>query len=117
MTNGVTRSGDAELILIDRVEGRPLSAPAQVRVLAEHDRMLMVEVTMPPNTGSPEHVHDHESVGYVVRGRVRAVIGGVPSELSAGDGFLHPPDVPHEMLALDEGAVWLEIKSPPRRTW
>lgn len=114
---GVTHSSGAERIEIAQVEGRPLSAPAVVRVLAEADRMLVVEVTMPAGAGSPPHVHDHESVGYVVRGRVRAVIGGVHHELGPGDGFTHLPGVEHEMTALGGTAVWLEIKSPPHRTW
>jgi quercetin dioxygenase-like cupin family protein len=117
-TGGVTLGRDAERVEIARVEGRPLAAPAQVRVLAETPRILMVEVTMPAGQGSPPHVHDHESVGYVVRGQVRAVIGGTTYDLGPGDAFRHPPGVEHELTATgDADAAWLEIKSPPRRTW
>ncbi|SRR5512138_3571165 len=114
---GVTLHTDAETVEIRTVEGRPLSAPATVRVLSETERMLLLEVTMPAGESSPPHVHDHESVGYVVRGRVRAVIGDATYELGPGDAFRHPPGVRHELTALDGDAVWLEIKSPPRRTW
>lgn len=102
---------------ITQVEGVPIASPVTVRVLSEGDEMLLLEVTMPPNEMSPPHVHDHESVGYVVRGRAVTVIGGERSELGPGDGFRHPPGVEHSMAALENGAVWLEVKSPPTRTW
>jgi quercetin dioxygenase-like cupin family protein len=107
----------AERVEITRVEGRPLDVPAVVRVLGEGDAMLTLEVTMPAGQSSPPHVHDHESVGYVVSGRVRVVIGGEESELAAGDGFVHPPGVEHTLTAVGGEAVWLEVKSPPARTW
>ena len=107
----------AERVEIHQVEGRPLSAPAVVRVLGEGAHMLTLEVTMPAGQGSPAHVHDHESVGYVVRGRVRMTVGDATTELAAGDGFVHPAGVEHAILALDGEAVWLEVKSPPTRTW
>lgn len=113
----VTRNVDAEAAEIGQVEGRSLRTPAAVRVLASTGRMLMLEVTMPAGESSPPHVHDHESVGYVVRGRVRTVIGGTGYDLEPGDGFTHPPGVAHEMTAVGGSAVWLEIKSPPQRTW
>lgn len=113
----VTPRATAESVAITSVEGQPLAAPAEVRVLAEGERMLTIEVTMPAGQGSPPHVHDHESVGYIVRGRVRMVVGGEVAELEAGDGFLHPPGVEHALTALEGEAVWLEVKSPPIRTW
>lgn len=107
----------AERTEITQVEGRPLDAPAVVRILGEGDAMLTLEVTMPAGQSSPPHVHDHESVGYVVSGRVRMVIGGEESELAAGDGFVHPPGEEHALTAVDGEAVWLEVKSPPARPW
>lgn len=106
-----------ETITISEVEGQPLTAPAVVRVLGEGQDMLTLEVTMPAGQGSRPHQHDHESVGYVVRGRVRMRVGDETTELGPGDGFLHPAGVVHELTAIDGEAVWLEVKSPPTRTW
>lgn len=103
--------------LVTQVEGRALAQPAEARVLARGERMLVVEVTMPADQGSPEHVHDHESVGYVVRGRVRTTIAGTQFELGRGDGFRHPTGVAHDMTAVGGDAVWLEVKSPPAAPW
>lgn len=111
----VWRSGQAELVQLSSVEGQQLDRPAQVRILAESASMLVLEVTM---TGqSPPHVHGHDSVGYVVSGRVLMKIDGHESELNAGDAFYHPPGATHQMIALDDPSVWLEVKSPPARPW
>lgn len=110
-------NADAACELVHQVEGVPLGQPAEARVLAHGERMLLVEVVMPADRGSPEHVHDHESVGYVVRGRVRSTIDGVAHDLGPGDGFRHPKGIVHDMVALGEEAVWVEIKTPPATTW
>lgn len=113
----VVRRNEAEQVLIGTVEGRQLERPAHVRVLAESERMNVLEVTMEGGSESPPHVHHHDSVGYVVSGRVRMRLGEQTWELSAGDSFYHPPAVEHQMIAMEDPSVWLEIKSPPARTW
>jgi quercetin dioxygenase-like cupin family protein len=113
----VVPNASAEHHAITQVEDIPLVAPAEVRVLAEGAEMILLEVKMPPGQASPPHVHDHESVGYLVSGSAETVIGGVKHPLNPGDGFRHPPGVEHSMTALEGGAVWLEVKSPPARTW
>lgn len=65
----VWRADEAEVVELAAVEGQPLDRPARVRVLAETKSMLVLEVTM--SGESPPHVHEHESVGYVVDGQVR----------------------------------------------
>lgn len=115
--NLVVANADAERRDITHVEGVELGSPATIRVLSEGPAMLLVEVTMPPDGYSRPHTHEHESVGYLVSGRAQTVIEGVEYELAPGDGFRHPTGALHSMKALDQGAVWLEIKSPPERTW
>ncbi|WP_340539141.1 cupin domain-containing protein [Nocardioides sp. GXZ039] len=113
----VVPNAAAEHHSITKVEDTPLLTPAQVRVLAEGSEMILLEVHMPAGQCSPPHVHDHESVGYLVSGGAETVIGGERFVLGPGDGFRHPPGVEHSMTALEQGAVWLEVKSPPARTW
>lgn len=113
----VVANADAEHHEITQVENTPLVTPAAVRVLAEGTEMILLEVVMPALQSSPPHVHDHESVGYLVSGSAETVIGGQKHVLRPGDGFRHPPGVEHSMTALEDGAVWLEVKSPPARTW
>ena len=113
----IVPNDQAEHHQITQVEGIPLSEPVDVKVLSEGDEMILIEVTFPPGQFSNPHTHDHESVGYLVSGSAQTVIDGKTYDLKPGDGFRHPPHVVHNMKALDEGAVWLEIKSPPVRTW
>lgn len=110
-------NAQAETHEIHTVEGDTLSSPAVVKILAEGESMILLEVYMPEGGESPPHTHDHESVGYVVSGQVTSIIDGVTHDMGPGDGFRHPPKIVHNMKAGSGGAVWLEIKSPPSRTW
>lgn len=108
---------DAEFHRITHVENVELTGPVDVRVLSEGNDMIVIEVTMPPGLASAPHTHDHESVGYMVSGKAQTVVDGTTYDLLPGDGFRHPIGVIHNMKALEEGAVWIEVKSPPTRTW
>jgi quercetin dioxygenase-like cupin family protein len=112
---GVWSHDDAEAVVMSSVEGQPMSSPAVVRVLAESPVMLLTEVTM--SGTSPPHVHDHDSVGYVVSGAVRMSVAGEEYELGPGDGFHHPAGIEHQMVVLSSPTVWIEVKAPPVRTW
>jgi quercetin dioxygenase-like cupin family protein len=106
---------NAETAVMSTVEGHPMASPAVVRVLAESPVMLLTEVTM--SGTSPPHVHDHDRVGYVVSGAVRMSVAGQEHEFGPGDGFHHPAGVEHQMVVLSSPTVWIEVKSPPVRTW
>jgi quercetin dioxygenase-like cupin family protein len=64
----------------------------------------------------PMHTHPHEQIGYLVAGRVRFELGGEIKELSAGDSWIIPSEVPHEVTALED-AVALDIFSPAREEY
>jgi quercetin dioxygenase-like cupin family protein len=110
-------SADAPVTHITQVEGRPLPGPVLLRLLAATPNLVLVETTFQPGGGSRPHLHaDHDSIVYVVRGRMRVTIGGQTREAGPGDAFLHLPGVEHHMEALEE-TVTVEVKSPPVRTW
>ena len=60
--------------------------------------------------------HDHESIVYLVKGRMTLTIGDKTFEAKAGDVWRHPIGVSHTSVALED-SVAIEIKSPPRKTW
>jgi quercetin dioxygenase-like cupin family protein len=112
-----TRSAEAETTVITEVEGRTLPGAVTLRSLAVTPSMVFVETTFAKGGGSPPHSHaDHDSIVYVVRGRMRVTIGGETWEAGPGDAFLHRPGVVHHMEALEE-TVTVEVKSPPVKTW
>jgi quercetin dioxygenase-like cupin family protein len=83
------------------------------RTLASGDRATVVEVTVAKGTAVPVHQHEHEQVGYIVRGRVRVEIGGETRELVEGDSYLALSNVPHGVVALED-SIAIDIFSPPR---
>jgi quercetin dioxygenase-like cupin family protein len=112
-----TRSAEAETTLITEVEGKALPGPVLLRSLAATPNLVLVETTFAPGGGSRPHQHpDHDSIVYVVRGRMRVTIGGESWEAGPGDAFRHLPGVVHHMEALEE-TVTVEVKSPPVKTW
>lgn len=79
--------------------------------------MLILQAFKAKGTRDPMHQHDdHESVAYLVKGRMRLVIGGKEFIAVPGDAWMHPRGVPHFSEALED-CIQLEIKSPPRKTW
>jgi quercetin dioxygenase-like cupin family protein len=79
--------------------------------------MLLIEVSQGKGVRVPEHRHDdHESVIYLVRGRMLLTIDGQESIVGPGDAWIHRRGVPHHSEALEDSA-FIEVKSPPRKTW
>lgn len=60
------------------------------RTLGPGDHLTLVEIGITEGHEVPEHVHPHEQAGSVREGRVRFTIGGVVSDLEAGDAYLIP---------------------------
>lgn len=70
------------------VQRAPLSIPQRevVQVLTE----------IPAGVASGWHVHPGEEVGYILAGDVEMMVEGrATTVLHAGDGFLIPPNTPH----------------------
>jgi quercetin dioxygenase-like cupin family protein len=86
------------------------------RVLANSQRMMLVEFTFAADVEIPEHTHSHDQVGYVVSGRMRLTIGGAQSECVPGDSYHAPPNVPHAGYAV-EPSVIVDVFSPPREDY
>jgi quercetin dioxygenase-like cupin family protein len=101
-----------------RVEGRGGDiVDVSVKPLLVGTDMLLLEVSQGKGVRVPEHRHDdHESVIHLVRGRMRLVIDGRESIVGPGDAWIHPRGVPHHSEALED-SVFIEVKSPPRKTW
>jgi quercetin dioxygenase-like cupin family protein len=103
-------------IPIEAIEGRPLAGMA-VKPLIVGDGMVCIEIALKKGTASPEHIHhDHESICYLLKGKLRCVIGGRQFIAGPGDVWVHGAGVPHYHETLED-SVQLEIKSPPRKTW
>ncbi len=58
--------------------------------------MVQVETEIPAGVESGWHVHPGEEVGYIIAGRIEMKVQGRATVvLKAGEGFLIPPNTPH----------------------
>ena len=81
------------------------------------DNVLVMEAHRERGLVDPEHAHDdHESICYLVRGRMRVVIDGKEFIAQPGDVWRHRPGVSHYHETLED-SLQIEIKSPARKTW
>lgn len=99
------------------VEGRGESLDVSVKPLLVGEEGLLLEIVQAKGVLVPRHQHDdHESLIYLVRGRMRLVIDGTETLVGPGDAWIHPRGVPHHSEALEE-CVTIEVKTPPKKTW
>lgn len=81
------------------------------------DRCMLGVVELDPNSIVPEHRHPNEQLGLVVSGSVSFRVGDEERELGPGGTWCIPPDVPHEVRTGPDGAVVIDVFSPPREDW
>ncbi|MGB3067167.1 MAG: cupin domain-containing protein [Ottowia sp.] len=99
------------------VEGVQPKGKVVVRRAMVGNEILMLHVWREKGLIDPVHKHDdHETVAYLIKGRLRLVIGGKESIAEPGTSWIHPRGVEHFSEALED-CEQLEIKSPPRKTW
>ncbi len=77
-------------------------------------RMLANWVRIEPGAEVANHSHPHEQVGLVVEGEVMMTIDGETKRLVPGHCYCIAGDVEHGAVAGPEGAVVVDIFSPPR---
>ena len=71
-------------------------------------------MTTPKTRNSPRaplHSHAHESVAYVVKGKVKSTVGSDQFIMGPGDVCRHPKGVLHGLEAIEDSLV-VEVKSP-----
>ncbi len=64
----------------------------------------------------PEHHHINEQITYIIRGKVRVLIGKEEFIVRAGEVLHIPPNTPHRFEALED-SIDLDIFSPIRQDW
>jgi quercetin dioxygenase-like cupin family protein len=91
---------------------QPLPGVAR-RVLAHSPSLMLVEHILEKGALLPQHKHPHEQAVYLISGQMTMEIDGVEHQVTPGDSFVVPPDVPHKAVAL-ERSVALDIFTPAR---
>lgn len=81
------------------------------------ERMTMAVVDIEPNSTLPEHHHENEQLGFVIKGSIDFRVGTDRRLLHAGDTYLIPSNVPHEAVAGPDGATVADVFAPVRADW
>src|ERR671934_2149404 len=79
----------------------------------EGERLTLGVVELEPNALVPEHRHDNEQLGMVLRGSLRFRIGDEERELGPGETWRIPSNTPHEVHTGPEGAAVIDVFGPP----
>jgi quercetin dioxygenase-like cupin family protein len=107
-----SRNADVQAVTVSAVEGKPLyGGEMLVKPLMKGDEMTFLEIHYAPGVGAPLHAHTHESIAYVVRGKVKSTVGSEEFIMGPGDVCRHPMGVLHGLEAIEESVV-VEIKAP-----
>src|SRR5262249_39603314 len=79
----------------------------------------LIEVTYPPATGSPPHLHANGVMAFVVSGTIVSKVGdGAEQTFHAGDAWWEPPGAIHRVsrnASSTEPATLLAIYVAPKR--
>lgn len=83
------------------------------KVIAHGGTIMSVEVSFEKGSVGAMHTHEHEQVCYVLEGEFKVTIDNEESILVKGDSYYARPNVPHGVLALEQGKL-LDVFTPQR---
>jgi quercetin dioxygenase-like cupin family protein len=108
----LSRNADVPAIAVSAIEGKPMfGGDLLVKPLIRGDEMTFLELHYAPGVGVPPHTHTHESIAYVVKGKVKMIVGSEQYILGPGDVCRHPKGVLHCVEAIEE-SIMVEVKAP-----
>ena len=81
------------------------------------ERAMLAVIDLDPETEIPEHHHENEQIGLVLKGHVTMVIGGEAREFGAGGAYVIPSNVPHSATTASDGATVIDMFAPVRADW
>jgi quercetin dioxygenase-like cupin family protein len=82
------------------------------------ERITMALVELDPNQPVPEHQHENEQMGFVVRGQMEMRVGDETRALNPGETYTIPSNTPHAVVTTGpEGCVVMDIFAPVRADW
>ena len=81
------------------------------------DRLSIGFVDIDPNAQVPEHRHENEQVGFVLRGSVTMVVDGQSRDLRVGETYTIASHVPHSAKAGADGVSVVDVFAPVREDW
>jgi unsaturated pyranuronate lyase len=103
---------DAKAFKVSTLEGKQVyGGELLVKPLMQGEQMTMMEIFYAAGVGTPLHSHMHESIVYLISGKLKATMEGNELIMRPGDVCRHPQGVLHGVEALEDSVI-VECKSP-----
>ena len=90
--------------------------PLVTRQFLVGTNVMLARIVLKKGAHVPTHHHFHEQISHVVSGALEFRVDGKPIAVRTGEILCIPPNVPHEVVALED-SVALDIFNPPRQDW
>lgn len=84
--------------------------------LAVGEKSIVTKMNYVEGNFADTHTHPHEQSGYVVSGRYSLTVDGISYELTSGDSYSIPGNVPHSFKVLEGGEV-VDVFTPIREDY
>tara|TARA_Y100000590_G_scaffold356373_1_gene410586 strand:- start:1003 stop:1620 length:618 start_codon:yes stop_codon:yes gene_type:complete len=102
---------------IKRIEGHPVKSGIYISTLFKSPELLFLKIIREKNTTDPAHHHgDHDTISYLLSGKLRLLIGENSYIATSTDMWVHKKNVVHKTEALEK-SIQLTIKTNPVKTW
>ncbi len=69
----LAKNAEVKEQVLTTVEGKQLKGEVRLKAMMAGNQMTLLEIQYAPGTGTPTHVHQHESLVYVIKGKVNPV--------------------------------------------
>ncbi|MEG2701833.1 MAG: cupin domain-containing protein [Clostridia bacterium] len=104
---------EAKIALAKNIALKELGGGVSRKVLAYHEKLMIVEVRFAQGAVGSIHTHPHLQSTYVKCGKFRFTIDGDTVEVGEGDSIAFPENLPHGTLCMEAG-VLIDIFTPMR---
>jgi quercetin dioxygenase-like cupin family protein len=81
------------------------------------ERITMAIIDLDANAVLPEHKHENEQLGFIIKGSMTLWVGTEVRELHPGDTYAIPSNVEHGAAAGPGGATVTDVFAPVRADW
>lgn len=101
----------------DDLKVKQVLKSSQLRAVANEHVMITLFDFGQDDEVMPNHHHPHEQISYILRGSVKMIAGGKSQVLDAGQGAVIPPNIEHEVIALEKDSQVLDVFYPLREDY
>jgi quercetin dioxygenase-like cupin family protein len=90
--------------------------PLVTRQFLAGTNVMLARIVLKKGAHVPMHQHMNEQISHVVDGALEFRIDGTAIAVRSGEVLCIPPNVPHEVVALEDSETF-DIFNPPRQDW